>query len=281
MAIRSFHRAATPEEAVKLRNAGGARTFYVAGGTDLLSSPDSPDAVVSVREALRYLRREGAEFVVGAAATVSMIEAWEDLARADGGFLRSCARDFATWQIRNQATIGGNLASAVPSADFAPPLLVLDARCVVLGTEGRREVPLSEFFTGAHESVLGGDLLVEVRFDEPAPRSGLAWEKIGRTDGDISIVNAAARIVFDEKKCREARLALGAVAPTPFRAREAEEFLKGKEPDAKTIARAAALAAAAARPIDDQRASAAYRKAMGELLARRVLATAAEGRGER
>ncbi|MBM3321462.1 MAG: FAD binding domain-containing protein [Candidatus Eisenbacteria bacterium] len=281
MAIRSFHRAATPEEAVRLLRAGGARTFYVAGGTDLLSWHEPLDAVVSVREALRYLRREEAEFVVGASATVSMVEAWEELARADGGLLRSCARDFATWQIRNLATIGGNLASAVPSADFAPPLLVLDARCVVQGTEDRREVPLSEFFAGAHESVLGADLLVEIRFEEPAPRSGLAWEKIGRTDGDIAIVNAAARIDRDGKKCREARLALGAVAPTPFRAREAEEFLRGKEPDAKTIARAAELAAAAARPIDDQRASAAYRKAMGELLARRVLAAAAEGRGGR
>ncbi|MFH1681675.1 MAG: FAD binding domain-containing protein, partial [Candidatus Eisenbacteria bacterium] len=257
MAIRSFFSAVTAEEAVELRAAGGERARFVAGGTDLLSAPERPESVVDIRGPLRYARREGLELVIGAAATVSMIEAWDDLARSDGGLLRSCARDFATWQIRNMATIGGNIASAVPSADFAPPLLVLDARCVLLGMKGRREVPLREFFTGAHESVLGTDLLVEIRFDEPSPRAGLAWQKIGRTEGDIAIVNAAARLDLDGSRCREARLALGAVAPTPFRAAEAEDFLKGKEPNEETIARAAALAAGEARPIDDQRASAA------------------------
>ncbi|RPJ46062.1 MAG: xanthine dehydrogenase family protein subunit M [Candidatus Latescibacterota bacterium] len=280
MPIRSFASASSPGEAVKLLESSPQPSRFIAGGTDLLSMPAAPASVVDVRRPLRYARREGDEFVVGAGATVTMVAEWEELARADGGFLRSCAHDFATWQIRNLATVGGNLASAVPSADFAVPFLVLGARIVALGKSGRRDIPIESFFVGPHESALGRDLLVEVRFRAPAPEAGLAWEKIGRVDGDIAIVNAAALVRIESGRCADVRLALGAVAPTPIRVPAAEEFLRGKEPSEENLRRAGDLAAEASRPISDQRASAEYRRAMCAVLARRALARAAQGRGK-
>jgi carbon-monoxide dehydrogenase medium subunit len=277
MAIEAYVSAASPGEAVRLLESSPQPARYLAGGTDLLSSPAPLGGVVDVRAPLRYVRREKAEFVIGAGVSITMIADWEELASADRGLLRSCALDFATWQIRNLATVGGNLASAVPSADFAPPLLVLEATCVALGKGGRRDIPIASFFKGPHESALGRDLLVEVRFPAPDPAAGLAWAKIGRTEGDIAIVNAAALVRFDRSRCAEVRLALGAVAPTPIRVQSVEEFLRGKEATEENIRRAGELAAAEARPITDQRASAEYRKAMCAVLAGRVLAAAAEG----
>jgi carbon-monoxide dehydrogenase medium subunit len=278
MAIRAFHHAATPEEAIRLLRTGPAGARFLAGGTDILPAPARPEAVVSIRDLFRYVKRDGADLVIGATATVSMVADSEDLAAADGGLLRSCALDFATWQVRNLATVGGNLASGVPSADFAPPLLVLDARCVILGDRGRREVPLGNFFTGPHATVLGRDLLAEIRFAAPSPRASFAWNKAGRIDGDLATVNAAVRLEIEGKTCRGARIALGAVAPTPIRAEEAEKYLTGKSTATDVLARAAVLAAESTRPISDQRASAEYRKHMSEVLVRRALEAASGGR---
>ena len=282
MAIQAFWEAAAAEEAVRLRRESPVATRFIAGGTDLLLEETGlSGGVVSVREALRYVRREKDEFVIGAAATVSMLLEWRELAEEDHGFLRACARDFASWQIRNMATVGGNLASAVPSADFAPPLLVLEARIVVLGDEGRREMPLAELFVGPHQSALGSDLLVEIRFTAPGRSFRYGWQKTGRTDGDIAIASAAAALSMRNGVVDNARLALGAVAPTPHRVGEAEKYLIGKRPTDKHLAKAASLAREGSRPIDDQRASAAYRSHVSEVLVRRALADAAREGGER
>lgn len=278
MAIENFFNPRSTEEAVRLmidqrENAGPVR--FLAGGTDILNAPRQPRTVINVKDLLRYVKREGDEFVIGAAATVTMIEEWDDLASVDGGLLRSCARDFASWQIRNMATVGGNLASAVPSADFAPPLFVLDARCLLIGEKGKREIPLVDFFLGAHESAVGRDLFVEVRFPAPPPGAGTAWRKIGRIDGDIAVVNAAAYVEPDDGIFREVRIALGAVSPTPIRATEAENYLKGKPITDEQIEKGAELARDATDPISDQRAGAGYRRELSLVLARRVIAEAA------
>lgn len=271
MAITAFYQPASVQEAVKLMYAKRGKGAYVAGGTDLLCELPRPEFVVNVRDLLKQLKREAKGFLIGAAATVSQVEQWDELARADGGLLRQCAKDFASRQIRNMATIGGNLASAVPSADFATPLLVLQAQCVVQGRTGRRTMPIEKFFVGPHQSVLGKSLLVAIRV--PRPESGVRarFLKIGRTPGDIAAINVSALVKRSGSKFKVVRIALGAVAPTPVRAYEAEEYLEGKAATEERIQRAAELAAQAAHPISDQRASKAYRKQMCYALTRRAL----------
>lgn len=271
MAITAFYQPSSPQEAVSIMHTKKGRGAYVAGGTDLLCAAAKPDFVINVRDLLTPLKREAKGFWIGASATVSAIEYWDELAKADGQLLRQCAREFASRQIRNMATIGGNLASAVPAADFATPLLALEAKCVIQGKQGRRTVSLQEFFTGPHRSVLGKNLLVGIRV--PKPETGVrgAFLKIARNPGDIAVINVAALIKLRGHTFKRVRIALGAVAPTPIRAYEAEAYLEGKAADEEHIQRAGELAARAAKPISDQRASMAYRKQMCAALTRRAL----------
>lgn len=280
MAVKSFFNPASVEEAVDIMVSQAGRGRYVAGGTDLLCEKEWPEFVVNVRDLLNHTGLEGDEFVLGAAATVSQVEYWEKLAQADDGLMRSCAKAFASRQIRNMATIGGNLASAVPAADFATPLLVLEAECVVQGQQGARSVPLEAFFKGPHQSVLQKDLLVEIRFPKPIPGTRARFLKIGRTPGDIAVINVAALLVLDGDTVTKARIALGAVAPTPIRARQAETFLEGKPASEENLQQAAELAQQAASPISDQRASQAYRSQMCMALTRRALRQCAGGTHE-
>lgn len=279
MAIESYRRASSGEEAVRLRGEAGKGGAYIAGGTDLLCELDPPRAVIDVKGLSRRIRREGNTIVIGAGATLTDLLRSDEIAAADGGLLRSCARDFASWQIRNLATVGGNLASAVPSADLAPPLLVLDAEAVAEGTSGRRTMKVADLFVGPHENALGADFLDEVRFEAVAAGAGTAWAKIGRVEGDIAVVNAAAYVRIEKGVCVEVRLALGAVAPTPIRIGEAERFLEGKPWGETNLREASEIARRGAAPIDDQRASAAYRRHLVGVLARRVLEAAVKGGG--
>ncbi len=283
MAIAEYYRPSSEEEALRLMGEGAGRGRYLAGGTDLICEDDPCDFVVDVRRLFRYIRIEKDEVILGAGTTVRDLERSADLARAEGGLLRRCAAHFASVQIRNMATVGGNLAGAVPSADLAPVLLVLDARCVIAGAKGRREVALGHFFTGPRESVLGGDLLVEVRFpvaSTPATPARTSFLKIGRVAGDIAIASAAARLEMEGERCTAARIALGAVAPTPRRAVKAEAALVGGAVHDEAIEKAGRLARDAAEPITDQRGSAAYRRRVTGVLVERAIRECLAGRGE-
>lgn len=271
MALKVFLNSTSPEEAVRIMYEQPGRGAYLAGGTDLLCSPEWPDFVVNIKGLLATLTQEAGELLIGASVTISQIAAWQELSEADDGLMRSCARQFASEQIRNMATVGGNLASAVPSADFATPLLALEAQCVIQAPEGQRTVPLEKFFAGPHQSILGKELLVELRF--PVPAAGVKTEflKIGRNSGDIATINVATLLELEGDTIQKARIALGAIAPTPIRAYAAEAFLAGKPASDENIQRAADLAREAVQPISDQRASADYRRQMSMVLTRRAL----------
>jgi len=147
----------------------------------------------------------------------------------------------------------------------------------VAGRGRRRTVPLDRFFKGVHRTALNGGLLVEVVVPAPAvpagARAAFAFHKLGRLESDIAVVNAAAGVVVERSGvCRRARIALGAVAPTPLRARAAEARLEGKPFDAAAVAAAAAAAAAEAKPVTDVRATAGYRREMCRVLVARALA---------
>jgi len=181
-------------------------------------------------------------------------------------------------QIRHLATLGGNLANAAPSADMAPPLLALDAQCVIQGPRGQRRMPAAEFFQGVRRTVLAPDeLLVEIVIPPPGPWSGGAYMRhTPRRELDIAVVGVASQLTIVDGQCVKARIALGAVAPTPVRATAAEARLEGEAVTAALIDEAAQLAVQASSPISDQRGSAEFRRHLVRVLTRRTLTTAME-----
>ena len=277
---------ASVDECVKVLAQRGADAKVVAGGTDLLPQLKNglarPALVVDLSgvPALRALEAGAGGLRVGAAVTARTLE--RD-ARVRSGYtaLSESGALVGSVQVRNLATLGGNLCNAAPSADMAPPLLALEAEAVIAGPKGRRRVPIASFFTGVHRTVLGPDeLLVELIVPAPGPRSGGSYIRhTPRRELDIAVVGVASQITLSDGVCAKARIALAAVAPTPVRATAAEQSLEGQPLTAARIEQAAELALSAAQPISDQRGSAEFRRHLVRVLTRRTLTRALERAG--
>jgi carbon-monoxide dehydrogenase medium subunit len=255
----------------------------LAGGTDLLPQLKNgllrPAVVVDLSGVpeLKQLSVEDGTLRIGAAVSARALEL-APAVRAGYGALVDGAALVGSVQVRNLATLGGNLCNAAPSADMAPPLLALDAEVVVVGPSGRRRVPLADFFRGVRQTVLAPDeLLVEIVIPAPGPRSGGNYRRhTPRRELDIAVVGVASQLTLTDGVCAKARIALASVAPTPDRATEAEAALEGRPITPALLDEAAELAVRAARPISDQRGSAEYRRHLVRVLTRRTLATALE-----
>ncbi len=191
--------------------------------------------------------------------------------------LAEACNSVASYQLRNRATIGGNCCNASPAADTAPALYCLDALAEIYAPEGTRCLPIAEFFLAPGRTPLApGEFLISLLLPPPPPGAAGAFHKLGRTRvGDIALVSVA---VYGRAGGQRWRIALGAVGPTPLRARRAEAALAEDQTPAG-LAAAAALAATEAQPIDDIRASAAYRRAMVEVLTRRGAAAVLQKAG--
>jgi carbon-monoxide dehydrogenase medium subunit len=212
---------------------------------------------------------------LGAAVAARQIERDARLSKAFPSLVESAAL-VGSIQIRNLATVGGNLCNAAPSADMAPPLIALEAEAVIAGPKGRRRVPLASFFEGVRKTVLGPDeLLIELVVPAPGPRSGGHYLRhTPRRELDIAVVGVASQITLSNGVCGKVRISLASVAPTPVRATAAERVLEGQPLTKERIEEAAKLAVEAARPISDQRGSAEFRKHLVRVLTRRTLTTA-------
>jgi len=255
---------------------GKARLY--AGGTDVLilmrDGSIAPQYVVDIKEipSLRdFSFDETAGLTIGAAATLNAI-ASSPIIREKFGLLAQAVETVGSYQVRNRATIGGNICNASPSADTVPALLVLGAMAWVFGGGEERAVPLDAFFTGPGETVLGpGDILTSIQV--PLPPAGAAYRylKLGRVRAaDLALVGVAV-LGFPQANHPSGygfRIALGAVAPTPIRAPESEAILAESVED-EDVEKATLAAIRAARPISDVRASAEYRSAMVRVLTRR------------
>jgi carbon-monoxide dehydrogenase medium subunit len=260
----------------------GTEVQLLAGGTDLLPQLKNglikPTMVVDLSGVaeLRVLEGDAQRgFRVGAAVTARALER-DARIRAIYPALAESAALVGSIQIRNLATICGNLCNAAPSADMAPPLVALEAEAVVASGGGRRRVPVASFFSGVRRTVLAPDeLLVEFVIPAPGPRSGGAYLRhTPRRELDIAVVGVASQVTLTDGVCAKARIALAAVAPTPVRATAAEQALAGQPLTPQAITRAADLAVEAARPISDQRGSAEFRRHLVRILTRRTLAQA-------
>ena len=276
---------ATPnslDECLKLLAERGPETKLVAGGTDLLVQMKNgllkPARVIDLSGIadLRVLAPDdGRGLRVGAAVTARRLEL-DAAVRARYAALGESGALVGSVQVRNLATVGGNICNAAPSADMAPPLVALEAEAIIAGPSGRRRVPVASFFTGVRRTVLGPDeLLLEFAVPAPGPRSGGSYLRhTPRRELDIAVVGVASQVTLTDGVCAKARIALAAVAPTPVRAAAAKQSLEGQRLTPERIEQAAALAVEAARPISDQRGSAEYRRHLVRVLTRRTLTTA-------
>jgi len=262
----------------------GPETKVLAGGTDLLPQLKNgllkPARVIDLSGIARLRTLESANgrgLRVGAAVTARTLEL-DATVRARYLSLAESGALVGSVQVRNLATLGGNLCNAAPSADMAPPLLALDAEAVIVGQKGERRVPIATFFTGVRRTVLAPDeLLVELVVPAPGPHSGGHYLRhTPRRELDIAVVGVASQLTLANGVCTRARIALAAVAPVPLRATAAEQSLEGQAVTPERIARAADLAVEVARPISDQRGSAEFRRHLVRVLTRRTLTTALE-----
>jgi len=253
--------------------------MLIAGGTnvlvDLRAGKYQPKALIDIARlsGLRGIRRDNGHLLIGGGTTISDLLI-DPLIAQHATALKEAASVFANPLIRNRATVGGNLADASPAADTAPPLLALDAEVELATLDGTRRVPLVDFLVGVRKTLRRPDeLLIAVRF--PLSSSGTVshFQKVGLRRADaISVLSAAVAVTCDaEGRCTAARIALGALAPRPLRATAAETLLIGQKLTPAAIAEAARLAGEAARPINDIRGSADYRRQVTEVIVRRLL----------
>ncbi|MCJ7684737.1 MAG: xanthine dehydrogenase family protein subunit M [Desulfobacteraceae bacterium] len=279
--VEEYHRPQDLAQAFDILSKFGNRARVIAGGTDILprrsgvKKIDSINHLVDIsRLGLDYLKKESDHICIGAGTTINTIGAEPLFLSGPYGALSDAAAAHSTSTIRNRATVGGNLCNASPCADLALPLLVLDAILVAAGPEGKRHIPIESFFKGVNYTALNNEeVLMEIRIPLCSEKTGTSFLKLRRhqTAIDMAVVNVATSLTCRENRCEAAGIALGSVAPISFRAKKAESVLAGAKLSKKIIQKAATTAAGEARPIDDVRATSAYRKKMVAVLVRRSL----------
>ncbi len=275
--------APTSVEEAQALLAGDSDARVFAGATDLVpqmrSGRPEPSVAVDLKKIKRLMNVSlaGDTWTVGAAAPTADLTSNADFS-ADLPGLSYAAGLIGSDQIQNRSSLGGNLCNASPAADSVPAMVVNDARAVIAGANGTRTIPVADVVTGPGRTTLEpGEFLVEIEIDRPADRTSDAYLRmIPRTEMDIAVVGAAARITLDDTgNCTAASIALGAVAPTVVRVPDAEAALVGGPITDEALATVAAACSAACNPIDDKRGTIAYRRQVAGVLAKRAVLEAA------
>ena len=268
------------DEALELLGRHGADAKLLAGGHSLIPLMKLRLALPSVLidlgriAELRYVRDEGSEIAVGGMTTYYTL-ASSEVVRQKSPLLAEAAAAVGDVQVRNRGTIGGSLVHADPASDMAAAVLALDARMILVGPSGKREVPAGSFFVGMLQSAVApNEVLTEIRVKKSQANSGAAYLKLAQPASGFALVGVAARVTFTGTKCSEIAVAVTGVAPKPFRAASVEARLRGSSLDAETLALACADVAEGVEALSDIHASAEYRKAVASVYARRALETA-------
>ena len=270
-----FFRPESMAQLLEHKKKEGRRAHILDGGSNVLvyvkEGTIEGGTLVDVRRlaALKGIAVKNGQVEIGAGEVIADILA-SPVIRREARFFAEALQKFANPLVRNMATLAGNIADSSPIGDTIPPLLVLDAKVVVASHQGRRVVPLAEFFTGPGANVLKpSEVITKIRFPVPGKGRG-GFLKFGLRRGtSCSVASVAVWVTSKGGKIEEARIALGGVAPTPLRARMTEEMLKGKKPDGQLVESIAARVEHEISPISDVRASAEYRRQVtGKLLAK-------------
>jgi aerobic carbon-monoxide dehydrogenase medium subunit len=270
-------------EAIALLQQYGDEAKVLSGGQSLIPMMKlrlaRPGYIIDINEipGLRYIKEEDGYLKIGGLTHEADLET-STLIHSKYPIILDTASLIADPQVRNLATVGGNLAHGDPANDHPATMLALDAQVIATGSRGQRAIPVRDFFLSLFTTALQHDeILTEIRIPIPPARSGGAYFKLERKVGDFATVGVAAQVTLDgNRACERAGIGLTNVGPTPLKATKAEDFLKGKTLDDSNIKQAAQLAAEDARPSPDLRGPAEYKAAMVKELTRRALARARE-----
>jgi carbon-monoxide dehydrogenase medium subunit len=277
----AYHAPATTPEAIALLQQFGGDAKVLAGGQSLIPLMrfrlTEPANIVDIGrlDGLSHLEERNGHLVIGALATERALE-HSPLVRGRYPLLADASAVIADPLVRNLATVGGNVAHADPANDHPAAMLALRAEAVAEGPNGRRAIPIDDFFVEFFTTALEPDeLLVELRIPKATPRSGGAYVKFERKVGDYAIAAVAAQLALDDSgRIAEAGIALTNAGPVPVRSIEAEDALRGAAPSVELFEHAAVLAANRAEPDDDLRGPADYKRSVIRTLTQRALATA-------
>jgi len=280
MTAFDYMRPSSFEEACGFLGKSDGQSKVIAGGTDLLVQMRQgllhPEAVISLRDipglsSILFNPDKGA--TIGAMTTLDVVESSKEILE-NFRSVAEAASQVGSVQVRSRATIGGNLCNAAPSADMAPSLIAYGAQVMISDGKKDRTIPLEDFFTGPGKTVLKKvELMREIHIPlPPLPNFGI-YLKASRSSMDLAMVGVGMLAVFesDWESCRDLRLVLGGVAPTPFRAREAENMVTGHKLEDELIDKVCQMASDEARPISDVRSTASYRKSLIKVMVRRAL----------
>ena len=281
-----FYQPTTLAEASRLLRENGPGGRFLAGGTDLVIAMKEkgllPKYIVDLKRVpgLAGIRENGdGSLSIGALTTMYAIET-SPVIKKKYPFLAQSAAEVGSIQIRNRATVGGNMANATPSADVAPSLIALNATANIAGAAGERTLPMEDFFRGPGQNAMSADeILTEIRIPKTGPQLVGEYIKFSPRDMmDLAYVGVAvAYNLGDDKKCSGVRIVLGAVAPTPIRAKNSEALLEGQVLTEEIAAKVGDEAARESKPISDVRSSADYRRAMVGAMTKRAILNAAVG----
>ena len=289
MATLNYQAPATVEDALRILAGAGGVARLLAGGTDLLvqlrSGRVKPDLIVDTKKipGLIGIREVDGGFIIGAATSGAVIGEHEGLGKAWPGVVEA-ANLIGSTQVQGRASLAGNLCNASPAADSVPALIAARATCVIVGPKGQREALVESIVISPGRTSLARDEIVtEFHLPKRPSRSADAYLRfIPRTEMDIAVVGAGVNVTLDAGGvCRDARVSLGAVAPTPLLVPEAAAALIGRKLDQTALDALDAAARKACKPIDDKRGTIDYRIKVAGVLARRAAAIAFERAGER
>ena len=268
-----YHEPKSLDEAVELLKKLGSEAKVLAGGTDLLIQMKMgvlrPKHIINLKKinGLNLIVDKGEYLSIGALTKLRDIEK-NEIIKSRFPALYQAVKSMASIQIKNMATIGGNLCNASPAADTAPPLMVYNAKLKIYGSKGYRVIPIEKFFKGPKQTILENDeILVEIMVPYPKPYTGSFFIKIARTSMDLAKANVATKIVLNENDViEEIAVALGSVAPTPIRAKTVESYLLNKRFEEKTVYKASKLVLKDIKPITDARSTAEYRRYVSQAI---------------
>ena len=270
--IKEYFTQTSISEALTLLSDHPGKGKFIAGGTNLVVDKDlTLDYLVDLHHlGLDYMIEENEQIRIGACTAIEEIYHSTLLNTLADGLLAQVASWFGSKQIRNVATIGGNIAEGLSAADTAPAMLAMDARAILVGDE-ERTVAMAEFFRKEGGTVMKNELIKEFIIPKEFQQATGKFLKNCKTREDISIVSVTTTVVQRESRCKKVRIALGAVAPVPIRIPEAESLLEDQEPTEERILRVAEMVGECIQPIDNFRASAQYRKEISRVYTRRAL----------
>jgi len=282
-----YLRPSTIPEAIALLQQHGEDAKILSGGQSLIPMMKlriaRPAFLIDINRiaGLSYVKEEGGVLKIGGLTRESELES-SPLVCAKYPILTDTTHVIADPQVRNLATVGGNLAHGDPANDHPATMLALSAQVVATGARGERIIPIEEFFLSIFSTALQqGEILTEIRVPVPPPHSGGAYFKLERKVGDFATAAVAAQVTLDGSGAvQKVGIGLTNVGPTPIKAKKAEDFLRGKKLDEANIRQAAQLAADEAQPSSDLRGPAEYKKGLVKELAKRALSRAAERAGK-